>query len=117
MQRAAKLNIPGVARVPKDLRIISTSGKQVQAIRHDGLTIFLDRQSDEASRVLNRIRLFAPADQVIHAVGLFRGFQVSIAYAKRYRPEGAAILEQEFTQFIDRLNARRLPLKPSVSLR
>lgn len=109
MRRVSKLSIPGVAKMPKNLRIISSNGKQIQAVRHDGLTIFLDRESDDTSQLLNRIRLFAPAEQVLHAVGLVRGFQVSISYAKRHKPEALLLLEQEFARFKDKLSSYASP--------
>ena len=109
MRRVSKLKIPGIARIPKKLRIISSNGKRIQAVRQDGLTIFLDRDSDDTSQLLNRIRLFAPSEQVLHAVGLIRGFQVSISYAKRYRPETVSLLEQEFARFKDKLSSYASP--------
>ena len=105
MMPSSTLTIPGVVQIPENLTVISSTEKRVQAMRHDGLVIILDRESDDTSQLLNQIRLFAPPAHVIHAVGLVRGFQISITYSRRYRKETLSLLEREFEYLKTRLGS------------
>ena len=59
------------------------AGRCIEAVRSDGLTVFLDKDDSLISQALNAVRLHGTKDQVIKAVGLVRGFQISVNYAQK----------------------------------
>ena len=68
-----------------ELLLLNTEdkGKYISAKRIDGLDIFLDKDGSQESFLLNHIRMTAPKDEVILAVGLIRGLQIARSYAKK----------------------------------
>ena len=69
-----------------ELLLLNTEdkGKYISAKRIDGLDIFLDKDGSQESFLLNHIRMTAPKDEVILAVGLIRGLQIARSYAKKH---------------------------------
>ena len=69
------------------LTTIEDKGKYIEAIRNDGLTIFLDKSTDRISKFLNNVRLTGTKEQVIMSVGLVRGLQIARNYAKKHNED------------------------------
>jgi len=87
-------------RLPKqltqDLRILRVTRNWIEAVRPDGLSIFLDRPSDDLSVLLNELRVRCSAEAVLRILGFVRGYQISLSYARRYLPCALPQLEAEF---------------------
>jgi len=78
--------LPGITNLPADFKIISVHYRCVEVERPDGFTVFFDRQRDKYSVKLNQIRLNAEPEEVIIAVGLVRGMQISERFRQKYLP-------------------------------
>lgn len=78
------------------LRIIRMCNHYAEAIRPDGLTVFLDSSRDDLAKILNHLRASASAESLIRILGIVRGHQISLSYARRYMPEALPGLEADF---------------------
>lgn len=90
--------VPGVRSLPKNWIIKSKSPKFIEVERSDGLMVFFDRQKDDLNELANKIRLQGTKEAVVLGVGIVRGFQVSLNYAKRYAPETIPELQIKLKQ-------------------
>jgi hypothetical protein len=81
-----------------DLQIIRDGNHFVEALRPDGLTVFLDCGKDNISQILNHLRTFASPESLIRILGIVRGHQISLSYARRYMPAALPGLEADFTE-------------------
>lgn len=70
--------------IPDGFKVIGMKRGGVEVERPDGLHVFLSRHDPIR---LNRIRLRGRKEEVIYAVGMFRGMQIAQNYAQRYAPE------------------------------
>ena len=78
------MKLPGIVRCPPDVQIKRIESRFVEAVRSDGLRVFFDLSDDLASQFLNQVRLTAPAEVVLRAVGTVRGLQISQNYARMH---------------------------------
>ena len=81
-----------------DLQIIRICNHYAEAVRRDGLTVFLDSSKDDLAKTLNHLRASASAESLIRILGIARGHQISLSYARRYMPEALPGLEADFTE-------------------
>jgi len=79
-----------------ELRVIRICNHYAEAIRPDGLTVFLDSSKDDLAKILNHLRASATAESLIRILGIVRGHQISLSYARRYMPEALPELEADF---------------------
>ena len=77
----------GVLEIPKEFQIKHIEEAYVHCLRPDGLAVFLDRGSDEVSQKLNFVRIHGTKEQVIKTVGLVRGMQVALNFARKHCDE------------------------------
>lgn len=89
---------------PTKLQIIRICNRYAEALRPDGLTVFLDCSKDDLSRLLNQLRAEAPAESLIRILGILRGHQISLSYARRYMPEALPDLEKDFATLTSALS-------------
>ncbi|MBX3723936.1 MAG: hypothetical protein KF713_18965 [Turneriella sp.] len=77
--------LPGIRCLPLNYKVLDINFKNVEVKRPDGLIVFFDRKKEPCATLLNKVRLGLPAETVIRLVGMVRGFQVAINYAKKYQ--------------------------------
>jgi len=87
------INVPGVS-IPSTFRVVKKNEQLIEAVRPDGLHVFFDRKRDDLSQFLNYVRVHGTTDDVVMAVGMVRGFQISLNYAERYSPETIKLIEE-----------------------
>lgn len=95
------MKLPGIVVLPKSIRVMRIENRFVEAVRADGLRVFFDLSEDEASRFLNKVRLYAPAEVVLRAVGMVRGMQISQNYARMHCSAFDGFLSSELTRMAD----------------
>lgn len=76
--------LPGITNLPTDFKIINVHYRCVEVERPDGFTVFFDRRRDKYSVRLNQIRLNGAPEEVIIAVGLVRGMQISERFRQKH---------------------------------
>lgn len=62
--------------------------------------VFLDEETNDTVKLLNRIRQEAPPEVVIMAVSLVRGLQVGINYSKKYAPHLSWEIETKLNRLL-----------------
>ena len=67
-----------------NLTIVSIDERIIEAVRPDGLTVFFDRFNTPGNQFLNHVRVHESAENVFKAVGMVRGMQISMNYAKNH---------------------------------
>lgn len=95
------MKLPGIVVLPQSIRIMRVESRFVEAVRPDGLRVFFDLADDEASQFLNKVRLYAPAEVVLRAVGAIRGLQISQNYARMHCAAYDGFLASELERLID----------------
>ena len=99
--------VDGVS-IPADFQIVRVDECLVEALRPDGLRIFLDRDADEISQLLNAVRLRGSAEVVIKTVGLIVGIRAALSYSRRYCSELLPMLEDDLHRAM--ANLKTIPL-------
>lgn len=94
------MKLPGIVVLPQNIRVLRVETRFIEAVRPDGLRVFFDLADDEASRFLNKVRLHAPAEVVLRAVGAIRGLQISQNYARMHCAAYDGFLASEFERLI-----------------
>lgn len=95
----------GGVSIPADFQILRVDEGLVEALRPDGLRIFLDRDPDDIGTLLNAVRLNGSAEQVIRAVGWIVGVRAAINYSRRYCDELLPMLEADLAQALNNIKA------------
>lgn len=85
-----------------DIEIIRETSKFIEARRPDGLVVFFDkfdadRPDADILMKLNAVRLYGEPADVIFMVGIVRGLQVAMAYARR---QGHAFNPEDYARAI-----------------
>lgn len=74
-------------QIPADFEVLHIEESYVHCRRGDGLEVFLDRGTDEVSLKLNQIRIHGSKEQVVKGVGMIRGMQIALNFARKYCSE------------------------------
>ena len=80
--------------IPEGFQIKGFMRGGLEVVRPDGLTVFLSEQDDER---LNKFRLFGKKEDVILAVGIFRGIQI----AENYKEKHAQEVKRDYMKLVD----------------
>lgn len=99
----------GALQIPSDFEVKHIEEAYVHCVRPDGLEVFLDRGSDEVSQVLNYVRVHGTKEQTIKTVGLVRGMQAALNYAKKYCDELAPQLRDDIHQALSLIKVLAKP--------
>lgn len=95
------MKLPGIVRCPPDIQIKRVESRFVEAVRSDGLRVFFDLSDDLASQFLNQVRITAPAEVVLRAVGTVRGLQISQNYARMHCGAFDGFLASELEKLVE----------------
>lgn len=98
----------GGVSIPADFQVVRVDEGLVEALRPDGLRIFLDRDVDEISQLLNAVRLQGSPEQVIKAVGWIVGIRAALSYSRRYCDELLPMLQADLQRAV--ANLKTIPL-------
>lgn len=111
------MKLPGILVLPQSIRVLRVESRFVEAERPDGLRVFFDLADDEASQFLNKVRLHAPAEVVLRAVGTIRGLQISQNYARMHCAAYDGFLCHEISRMAElfKLNGWLRP-EPPISI-
>lgn len=91
--------------IPSDFEVIRVEEHYIECVRPDGLRVFFDSGNDEVSRTLNRIRSLGTPEEVVKAVGIVRGMQIALNFAKKYCSELVPQLTDDIHMAMRRLKA------------
>ena len=86
-------------KIPKGFEVLehhSSRNGNIVVKRPDGFTVFLNDSDDST---INYIRLHAKKEDVIMAVGLYRGMQIAENYKVRYGPG----INIDYMKFVDNI--------------
>lgn len=95
----------GGVSIPADFRIVRIDEGHIECMRPDGLRIFMDRDADDISQLLNAVRVQGSPEQVIKAVGWIVGIRAAISYSRRYCDELLPMLEADLAQALNDIKA------------
>lgn len=100
--------VGGVA-IPADFQIVRVEEGYIECLRCDGLKVFLDRGDDEISQKLNTIRIQGSPEIVIKGVGMIRGMQIALDFARRYCSELVPQLREDIQKALSQIKVLAEP--------